>query len=108
LDLCLCVVVVVVGVVVAGVLLVVGVALVVDEDELLLPHPDTAAVLARTATVVSMAVSEVLLMGRAPDLARGFERSPYQSLAMPFAAGFAPAIAGGTGPPDSGRSAAAG
>jgi hypothetical protein len=66
LDLCLCVVVVGVGV--AGVLLVVGVALVVD-DELLLPHPATAAVLARTTTVVSMAVSDVLLMGRAPDLA---------------------------------------
>jgi hypothetical protein len=65
LDLCLCVVVV--GVVVAGVLLVVGVALVVDDE--LLPHPATAAVLARTTTVVSMAVSDVLLMGRAPDLA---------------------------------------
>jgi hypothetical protein len=105
LDLCLCVVVV--GVVVAGVLLVVGVALVVDEDELL-PHPATAMVLARTATVVSMAVSEVLLMGRAPDLARGFERSPYQSFALPFAVGFAPAIADGAGPADPGRSAAAG
>jgi hypothetical protein len=67
--------VVVVGVVVAGVLPVVGVALVVDDEELL-PHPATA-VLARTTTVVSMAVSEVFLMGRAPDLARGFERSPY-------------------------------
>jgi hypothetical protein len=78
LDLCLCVVVGgVVGVVVAGVLLVVGVVLVVDEEELLLPHPATATVLARMATVVSMAVSDVLLMGRAPDLARGFGGSPY-------------------------------
>jgi hypothetical protein len=77
---------VVVGVVVAGVLLVVGVALVVDEDELP-PHPTTAVVLARTATVVSMGISDVLLMGRAPDLARGFGCSPYQSLAMPFAVG---------------------
>jgi len=75
LDLCLCVDVV--GVVVVGVLLVVGVVLVVDEEELLLPHPATATVLTRTATVVSMAVSDVLLMGRAPDLARGFGRSPY-------------------------------
>jgi hypothetical protein len=86
LDLCLCVVVV--GVVVAGVLLVVGVALVVDEDELLLlPHPATATVLARTITLVSMAVSDVLLMGRAPDLARGFGCSPYQALMPPFAVG---------------------
>jgi hypothetical protein len=78
--------VVVVGVVVAGVLLVVGVALVVDEDELL-PHPATAAVLARTTTLVSMAVSDVFLMGRAPDLARGFGCSPYQALMPPFAVG---------------------
>jgi hypothetical protein len=83
LDLCLCVV----GVVVVGVLLVVGVALVVEEDELLLPHPATAAVLARTITLVSMAVSDVLLMGRAPDLARGFGCSPYQALMPPFAVG---------------------
>jgi hypothetical protein len=85
LDLCFGVVV---GVVVAGVLLVVGVVLVVDEEELLLlPQPATATVLARTATVVSMAVSDVLLMGRAPDLVRGFERPPYQALAMLFAVG---------------------
>jgi hypothetical protein len=77
--------VVVVGVVVVGVLLVV-VALVVEEDELL-PHPATAAVLARTTTVVSMAVSDVFLMGRAPDLARGFGCSPYQALMPPFAVG---------------------
>jgi hypothetical protein len=76
----------VVGVVVVGVVLVVGVALVVDEDELL-PHPATAAVLARTITLVSMANSDVLLMGRAPDLARGFGCSPYQAVMPPFAVG---------------------
>jgi hypothetical protein len=76
LDLCLCVVVGVVGVVVVGVL-VVGTVLVVDDEELLLPHPATARVLARMATVVSMAVSDVLLMGRAPDLARGVGHSAY-------------------------------
>jgi hypothetical protein len=97
----------VVGVVVAGVLLVVGVALVVDDDELLLPHPATAAVLARTTTVVSMAVSDVLLMGRAPDLARGFGCSPYQSLAMPFAID-AGSIPSGATPADPGRSGAVG
>ena len=74
---------VVVGVVVAGVLLVVGVVLVVDEEELLLPHPATATVLTRTATAVSMAVSDVLLMGRAPIVARGVGRSPYQAFALP-------------------------
>jgi hypothetical protein len=83
LDLCLWVVV---GVVVAGVVLVVGVALVVDDEELL-PHPATTAVLARTITLVSMAVSDVLLMGRAPDLARGFGCSPYQAVVPPFAVG---------------------
>jgi hypothetical protein len=61
---------------VVGVPLVVGVA----EEELsdLLPHPATATALARMAAVViSMAVSGVLLMGRAPIvLARGFGRSP--------------------------------
>jgi hypothetical protein len=69
---------VVVVVVVVGVLLVVGVV----EEELpdLLPHPATATALARMAAVVSMAVSGVLLMGRAPIvLARGFGRSPYQA-----------------------------
>jgi len=77
----------VVVVVVAGVLLVVGVVLVVDEEELLLPHPATATVLARMAAVVSMAVSGVLLMGRAPIvLARGFGRSPYQAFTASIAA----------------------
>jgi hypothetical protein len=66
----------VVGVVV-GVLLEVGVLLVVGweeelEEELppLPPHPATAAVLARTATSVSIAVSGFLLMGRAPVFGR--------------------------------------
>jgi hypothetical protein len=93
----LCVVVVVVGVV-----LVVGVALVVEDEELLLPHPATAAVLVRTTTVVSMAVSDVLLMGRAPDLAWGFGCSPYQSFAMPFAVGALSILSGAT-PADRGR-----
>ncbi len=82
-DLCLCACVVVV-VVVVGVLLVAGVA----EEELpdLLPHPATATALARMATVVSMAVSGVLLMGWAPIvLARGFGRSPYQAFSAPGA-----------------------
>jgi hypothetical protein len=64
---CLCVVVVVV----AG-------ALVDDLEELLPPQPVTTRVAARTASSVSIAVSGVLLMGRAPVVARGFGRSPYQ------------------------------
>jgi hypothetical protein len=75
-------VVVVVVVVVAGVS---GVA--VDELVVLPPHPATATVLARMATVVSMAVSGVLLMGRAPIIARWLGRSPYQSFAPPLTAG---------------------
>jgi hypothetical protein len=67
----LCVVVVVVGL-----LVVVGLA----EEELppLPPHPATTTVAARVATSVSMAVSGVLLMGRAPIVivVRGFGRSP--------------------------------
>ena len=60
----------------------VGVELVEDEeDELLLPHPATATVLASTARAVSMAVSGVLLMGRAPIVARGLGGPPYQALA---------------------------
>jgi hypothetical protein len=79
LDLCLCVVVVLV----VGVVLLVGVVLVVEEDEeLLLPHPATAMVLARTARAVSMAVSGVLLMGRAPVFARRLRDPPYQAPAM--------------------------
>jgi predicted anti-sigma-YlaC factor YlaD len=74
----LCVVVVLVGVeVVFGVELVVG-----DGEELPPPHPATTRVLASTATSVSMAVSGVLLTGRAPVVvARGLGGSPYQGLA---------------------------
>jgi hypothetical protein len=82
----LCVVVVLVGVVfVAGVELVFGVELVVLEDgELPPPHPATARVLASTASSVRMAVSGVLLTGRAPVVvARGLGGSPYQGLAAP-------------------------
>ena len=71
---------VVLVVVLVGVVLEPGVALVValDEDELL-PHPANASVLTSTARAVSMAVSGVLLIGRAPFVVRGeFERSPYQ------------------------------
>jgi EmrB/QacA subfamily drug resistance transporter len=74
----LCVVVVVVGVA-----LVVGFA--VDELPALPPQPATAKVLARAATSVSMAVSGVLLMGRAPIVARGLGGSPYQPFATPIA-----------------------
>jgi hypothetical protein len=67
-------------VVVVGVVLDVGVALdLVDEDELLEPHPATATVLASTARAVSMAVSGVLLMGRAPIVARVLGRAAYQA-----------------------------
>ncbi len=78
-DLCLCVLVVLVGVVLlVGVLL--ELELVVEEDELD-PHPATAIVLASTASAVRMAVSGVLLMGRAPIVARWLGGSPYQALA---------------------------
>jgi len=81
LDLCLCGAGVVV--VVAGVLPVLAGVVVAEEEELppLLPHPATATVLARMAAVVSIAVSGVLLMGRAPVVidVRGFGRSPYQA-----------------------------
>jgi hypothetical protein len=82
---CLCVVVVVAGVVELG-LLVVGVE---DEPELLPPHPATATVTASVATSVSMAVSGVLLIGRAPVVidVRGFGRSPYQAFPAATAAG---------------------
>jgi hypothetical protein len=69
---CLCVVVVVVVVVV---LVLDG----VEELVALPPQPATARVAARAATIVSMAVSGVLLMGRAPNVMRGFGRSPYQA-----------------------------
>jgi EmrB/QacA subfamily drug resistance transporter len=75
------VVVVVLGVLVAG--------LAVEDEELSLlpPQPATTAVLASTATSVSIAVSGVLLMGRAPFVARWLERSPYQGLLRPIAVG---------------------
>jgi hypothetical protein len=78
----LCVVVVLVGVVV-----VLDAGFEEELEEELPPHPATAAVLARTAKVVSMAVSGVLLMGRAPVIARGLESPPYQGLAAPIAVG---------------------
>ncbi|HEX8714847.1 MAG TPA: MFS transporter, partial [Solirubrobacteraceae bacterium] len=82
---CLCVVLVLVlDVLVVGVVLVVAV-----DEELLLPHPATAIVLARTARAVSMAVSGVLLIGRAPIVARGLGSPPYQGLASPIAVGSA-------------------
>jgi EmrB/QacA subfamily drug resistance transporter len=77
LDLCLCVVVV-------GVLLVVGLA---EELPDLPPHPDTAAVLAKATASVRMAVSGFLLMGRAPVVARRLGGSPYQAFAASIAPG---------------------
>jgi EmrB/QacA subfamily drug resistance transporter len=79
--LCLCVVVVLVGVV-----LVPGVALdfVVDE-ELLEPHAASARLLASTASSVSMAVSGVLCMARAPVFDRGLGGPPYQPPSLPIA-----------------------
>ncbi|HLB21742.1 MAG TPA: MFS transporter, partial [Solirubrobacteraceae bacterium] len=77
-DLCFLVVVVLVGV-----LLLVGVELVEEEDdELLLPHPAIATVLASTATAVSMAVSGVLLMGWPPIVARGLGGAAYQAFSQ--------------------------
>ena len=73
---------VVVGVLDVGVALelVVVLVAVLDEEELL-PHAANASVLASTARAVSMALSGVLLIGRAPFVARGLGRSPYQALA---------------------------
>jgi hypothetical protein len=51
------------------------------EDELLPPQPAIAKLEARTARSVSMAVSGVLFMGRAPMVVRGLGRSPYQAFA---------------------------
>jgi hypothetical protein len=82
LDLCFFVVVVLVGV-----LLLVGVVLVDEDEDELLPHPATAIVLARTARAVSMAVSGVLLMGRAPIVAQGLDGAAYQAFPAPIAAG---------------------
>jgi hypothetical protein len=83
-EVCLCVVVVVVVVVVGGLLVV---CLVEDELASLPPHPVSATVAASVATSVSMAVSGVLLMGRAPIVivVRGFGRSPYQAFAPEIA-----------------------
>jgi hypothetical protein len=79
-DVCLCVVVVVV----VGLLVVCFV-----EDELLSlpPQPARATVAASAATSVSMAVSGVLLIVRAPIfiVVRRFGRSPYQAFAAPIA-----------------------
>jgi len=60
------------------VVLVVGV---VEELPPLLPHPVSAAEAARAVTSVSMAVRGVLLMGRAPIIARWLGCSPYQAFA---------------------------
>ncbi len=78
-------------VVLVGVFELVGVELVEDEDdELLEPHPATAIVLASTVRAVTMAVSGVLLMGRAPIVARGLGGSPYQAPATQIAGDAAP------------------
>jgi EmrB/QacA subfamily drug resistance transporter len=74
LDLCLCVVGVVV--VLAGALLVVVAA--VEEPPDLPPHPATAMVVTKVAASVRIAVSGVLFMGRAPVVTRGLDGSPYQ------------------------------
>jgi EmrB/QacA subfamily drug resistance transporter len=79
-----------------GVLLLVGVEL-VEEDEELLPHPATAKVLASTARAVRMAVSGVLLMGRAPIVARRLGGPPYQAPATRIAAWARPSRAARTG-----------
>jgi hypothetical protein len=64
-------------VVVAGLL---GVDEVVEEPPLLPPHPAIATVAATVAASVSMAVSDVLLIGRAPLIvACLLGRSPYQA-----------------------------
>jgi uncharacterized membrane protein len=83
----LCVVVDVPLEVVLGVALVVASLFVVEEEDEELPQPATAIVLARTARAVSMAASGVLLIGRAPIVARGQERSPYQGHLAPSAVG---------------------
>jgi hypothetical protein len=64
-------------VVVPGVVVVVpaGVEVVVEEPDLP-PQADRATLLARTAASVSMAVSGVLFMGRAPFIARDLGRPP--------------------------------
>jgi EmrB/QacA subfamily drug resistance transporter len=76
------------AVVVVGVL--VGAGLAEEELPALPPHPATAQVLAKAATSVSIAVSGVLLIGRAPVVARGLGGSPYQPSVSPIAVGCAP------------------
>ncbi len=61
------------------------VGLLVDELPPLPPHPATATVAASMATSVSMAVSGGFLIGRAPIVARGLARSPYQAFSAPVA-----------------------
>jgi EmrB/QacA subfamily drug resistance transporter len=68
--------------VVVGLLLVAGLAV---EPPDLLPQPATATVLASTARSVSMAVSGVLFMGRAPMVVGGLGRSPYQAFTVSIA-----------------------
>jgi EmrB/QacA subfamily drug resistance transporter len=75
--------VVVAGALLAGALLVDG----LEEPPSLLPQPATTRVVARAARIVSMAVGGVLLMCRAPVVARGFGRSPYQGFAVANAVG---------------------
>jgi hypothetical protein len=58
---------------------------VVEELPDSLPQPATATVLARVAASVSMAVSGVLFIGRAPIVARGLAGSPYQPSETPIA-----------------------
>jgi hypothetical protein len=69
-------------VVLVGVVLDFGVDVVFDEEELL-PHAATATVHARRASSVSMAVSGVLLMGRAPVVDPRLGGPPYQAPAKP-------------------------
>jgi hypothetical protein len=73
-------------VVLVGVVLDVGVVVDVDvvfDEEELLPHAATATVHARRASSVSMAVSGVLLMGRAPGIDPRLGGPPYQAPAKP-------------------------
>ncbi len=91
-------------VLVAGAPLVAGVAV---EPPDLPPQPATARVLARTAASVRIAVSGVLLMGRAPVVVCGLGRSPYQSPATPIAVGQAPVSTEATVSPQGAQSSSA-
>jgi hypothetical protein len=75
------------GVAVVVVDVVLGLDLVEEELPALPPHPAIATVLASAATSVSIAVSGVLFMGRAPIVARGLGASPYQPFALSIALG---------------------